>query len=468
MDGRRATATLWIKGRIQEQTMALSTKIGARTAPKATVSAKQTVRASNSTWIAAFASDESATQMMASVEGHPLFERLSGMGLVKKSEFAGHIPADKARRLSQMQLDEANALLQSYGLDDHPDLAAAVYGGNATARKRLLAHAEGWGLERAQVERALLAFCEASADRTKYGNASLDDENAPQVAASQSWGADAPWDITEVLGQFCRAFDVSDSDFWRFFLDEEADDIPDSEIADELACPVRIVGEMRSQMIEWRNRALGESVESAQTSAPAEDGRAHVADVRQTDEGWVVEMSGRYRNRLFRVEAGAEDHVAPTERAQWRQLESQMRALNERSNRRAQAIRFMCRRQHAFLVSGDAADLAPLTQGEIAAQIGVKPDRISRLLFDDDRKDESKMHRRKSDEYQTPGPLLFVRTPRDPVLLRDLLCELAPVVSQIKARHPDFSDAQISRHLREQWGIVRTRAAVQAARKRGA
>lgn len=447
--------------------MALSTKSSARVATKTKTAVGQTARTSK-TFIDAFASDKSAVAMMERVESHPLFRNLSERGLVKKSEFAGRIPPDKVRRLSQMRLEDAVEILRRYNVYEHIDLEEATYGGNNAARKRLLSEAEVWGADRAEVERALVSFAEASADNTKYGVANLDEVTEARVAAPRGGGADVEWDIQEVCAQFCAGYEVTETDFYRFFISEDADEISAKEVAEQLSpdCSPGTVEQMRSIIAYWRLESASDEVVTQTTSAPAGDNRAHVANVFQTDGTWVVEMAEKYRNQLYRVTSGVHDKLESEELAQWRQLEGEMRALNERTSRRAQAIRFMCRRQHAFLASGDVADLAPLSQGEIAKQIGVKPDRISRLLFDDDQKNPSKMHRLKSNEYRDPGPALFLRTPGGPVLLRQLLCELAQVVPHIKAKHPDFSDKRVSLYLREQFGVIRTRAAVQAAHTR--
>jgi len=427
------------------------------------------------TFIQAFDSEKSAKQIVAEVESHPLFEKLTKLGVVKKKAFVGRIPPEKMLSLYKELEKEAYALLNSYALSSHPDLREAIYRHSKSAMNRILKYADQRGLsevEQKEIECALKNAGKSVSlsdylDKVRSSN----EQNVEDVAAPQK----QQYSPQECESLFCEHYDVSERDFQHYFLTEDSQKLNESEIAISLDCSLEAVVAMRS-VIAHAEVEVGEN-EIKTPKIPVEEG--YVATIISTPDGWDVRMPKGHE--LYIVLGSVDVHINEKERAEWRKLESKMRAINERSNRCEQAIRFICRHQSAYLATKDINELAPLSQGDIAQAIGCDSSRVSRLLFNDDLKDETKMHRKKSrqngssdsaqldeSDEDRPGPQKFItiHNDHDRIFLRDLLCGLDKVVHRLAKQHPDYSDAGIAKLILEKFGVHRTRSAVQNARTR--
>lgn len=431
----------------------------------------------SATYIRAFESEKSAHRMVEEVESHPLFVRLTRLAMIEKKIFRGHIPRKNVLEFLNKRAERAYKALREYGLDHHPDIVAALYDHNKAAMKRILTYAERRGLLLTEVENALQDISKSNDANNLYleNKAIFADGELEKIANLQknAPGVSYPLSVQEMEAVLCDELHVTEQVFHSYFYADDAQKLSAHTIAEKLNCSVDSVVKIRSYLSSAHIEEEEDVIETPEL--PQISG--YVATIIWTPDGWDVRMPKEHK--LYIVSRNATEQINKAEIADWREIESKICAINELTNRREQAIRFMCRHQSAFLTTGDLNDLAPLSQGDIARAIDCRPDRLNRLLFDDCRKDASKIHpkqsRRKKDqanydksnEFQYKPPAKFITTPQGRVFLRDLLCELDEVVFRLTVLYPDFSDAKISKLLWKKFGVYRTRAAVQAARKRG-
>jgi RNA polymerase sigma-54 factor len=177
-----------------------------------------------------------------------------------------------------------------------------------------------------------------------------------------------------------------------------------------------------------------------------------ISDEQLLAEVWVDEM-GQLRWRFIdahltqrylvdrqRLEEWKRQHG---ENAELPQLLTALQALNERNGTIAMLLQTLCRLQRDFLRTGNPLDLRPLTQAEVARQIGCHRSVVCRLIKGQ-----------------------WLKTPHGRIALVELFPSRREVIARLHSAFPHWSDRQIADYLRERFGIRLSRRAVTYHRHR--
>jgi hypothetical protein len=375
------------------------------------------------------------------MERTPLFRRLVEAGVVRPARARGRIPWAKYEAYLERQ---ATAILDRYRIRQRRSWQDDFFAPDAESRIGELA--ARYGPTEREVELVVRYL-------QRLVTASDEEAAAPTTAAepaakSPPITADSVADIASIQ-RFVDRHHLNRAAFERDFLagDLEAGDlarryqIDEPEVAQTMATLERLfiadaghrAPPARPAVPPTRPREA-----TAPVARVAVDGRDHLPRLRYADDAGY---DARYRLDMGRLEA-----LPRGERSRARSLAQQLALVNQRRSLVCRIVRFVCDRQRRYLLTGEEADLLPLTQADIARGLGEAESTISRAL------------RRKT-----------IETPHGRRELAFFCRRKAEIVAHLHAAHPEWTDARMAEEMaaRYECRLSRRTVAYHRAKVRG-
>jgi hypothetical protein len=281
--------------------------------------------------------------------------------------------------------------LRQYNIADHPDWERDF--SDRMAKVRLRELAAKYGAPEGKLNRMIDYFQRVSRD--DYGDSypfrsSSSEEEEDYVDLIP---ARADVDLGEAImvsRDFVEKYEVSEEDFVRDFLNGDYDARFLAQKYDaELADVIRLLDALRSVHIaeafissggtpETMTRSTGQGVPAAQPVArlvKTDGGRS--VSLQFTDEGVYAERYRTSPTALARL-----DQVDLSERTRAEELLLELQWINQRKTVLCRLISSVCSYQYRYLLVGDLSALKPLSQADVARQLGEDEATVCRLIRD--------------------------------------------------------------------------------------
>lgn len=362
---------------------------------------------------------------VAAVEHSREFQDLVEAGAVRRVRARGRLPREKYEEYMDVQLMQ---FLRQHQITRHGDWER-VFADPASLEK-LPALAARFDVDAEQLGKMIgyyqqVTFEEEAAAR--YGHADLD---APEPDYVELIPSRADLDLTDqiiLMRDFVETYGIDQEEFSREFMSGEksaealaaAYGAPLDEVREILDALGRVqIAETFVAGVERRDRparAAGQAVEHIEPVARVlltDQGRA--VSIQFTDDGMYAQ---RYRTSpaaLQKIESlrGDQGHLE--------RLLLELQWINQRKNLLCRLVLAACNHQYPYYLTGDVHALKPLSQAEIARQLGEDEATICRLLRDK-----------------------YLDTPTGPMELKYLFQKKTDVVRRIVERHPELTDNEI-------------------------
>jgi len=376
------------------------------------------------------------------LESDPIFKELIQAGAVTKVNLGRRVPSERYEEYMDVQLIQ---FLRQYRIVDHPDWERDF--SDPRAKPRLNELAEKYKAPAQKLNKMIDYFQRVSrddyGDRYLFGRyTSLEDEQDYIDLIPSGPDLDLEEAIA-VTGEFVHRYGLSQEDFTRDFL---AEDIDASALARKYGAPLAEVAQVLDALQTAHIRGLfaegGGTAESAAraTSQSAPRG-APVARVFKVEEGHSLALqfaedgvyAQRYRTNPRAL--GKLTQLSDSERAHELLLELQW--INQRKTVLCRLIVAVCNYQYRYLLTGDLYLLKPLSQADIARQLGEDEATICRLIRDK-----------------------YIGTPYGTPELKFFFQKKTDVVRRIVQRHSDLTDNQIRSLLEEEYNCKISRRTV--------
>ncbi|GBC98895.1 hypothetical protein HRbin17_01412 [bacterium HR17] len=386
-------------------------------------------------WRRAFASEQSARQLAEWVERHELFRALASAGVIRKLRWDRYLPRD--RYLAFMER-HAVAFVHRHRLYDRPEWQFLLT--HPRAEEFLPDWAQQWGVPERELRRVIRYLRQYTPPRQDMLLADFRDEQAVPAPS----GVDDFGELIDLATDFVRRYGVSQQEFVDYFLSGR---YSPEVIAQRFGCSV---AEARSLLDALDHLEVQEMVVGAPLTmeplpqVPATD--SLLAEVWVDNEGqvrWRFVQQRYYLRYLIDWERLAEWKRRQGTAPALTDLLDALQALNERSGVLASLVHRVCQAQREFLVTGAPLSLRPLTQAEVARQIGCHRSVVCRLVRGQ-----------------------WIKTPHGRIPLTDLLPRTQEIVARLFHTYPDWSDQQIADYLQQRWGVRLSRRTVTYHRHR--
>ncbi len=399
---------------------------------------KPTVRRPSPLWQQAFASAKEAQHLAHWLETHPLFRALQSEGIIRKVRWTRYLPCE--RYLAYMER-HAIAFVHRHRLYERPEWQLLLTHPNA--EEFLGDLAKRWELPERELRRVVRFLRAQPKLPQELLIADVIGEEVPVVPTVDEG------DFSEVIDlaiAFVRRYGISQQDFADYLLSGR---YSARQIAERFGCTV---AEAQALLEALDRLELQEMLGEPTVALPSLVTPSKIPAEQLLAEVWVDEwgqvrwrfmdaqLTQRYLVDRQRLEEWKRQHG---ENAELPQLLAALQALNERSGTMASLLQTLCRLQRDFLRTGNPLDLRPLTQAEVARQIGCHRSVVCRLIKGQ-----------------------WLKTPHGRIALAELFPSRKEVVNRLHAAHPEWSDRQIANYLRERFGIRLSRRAVTYHRHR--
>lgn len=374
--------------------------------------------------------EEAFRRTVADLEAAPLFERLRSEGLIRKGPLRGWIPA----HLYRDYLDsEMLPLIRDLGLSERSDWIDGLASAPPSEAERRAAR---YGIPAEAAQRlARYARRLSSPDDLAHGPGEGAESRKEASAGVSLQGAE---DAQAFLTEFAQRYAVGLEQFRRCVL---SDDMPLVEACRALGAPEEAVQAAREAAlcVLLLDLASGPRTPTA-TDVPSQAPEIVAAIVRgpaglptlamdpANEYAQTYYMDRRAVDALYRLA----DSTAEADG-----FLRQMRDLNRRKTVLYRILAALVRSQSRYLMSGDDADLAPLSQAELARGIGEHPSTVCRMLRD-----------RWIEVHGQTRPIA------------SLLPSRGSVIAGLIARMPESPDRAIAEELQARFGLNLSRRTV--------
>lgn len=385
-------------------------------------------------------SDPDLRRRVRELESSELFNRLVRAGVVSRRGLRGRIPRSAYEEYMDAQLIE---FLREYGIARNsswrhdflrPDALANV---NALARK--------YGAPAPKLVRFIRYLRSTSHGRASAsvgGRSDVADYVAARSSLVDVSGAAA------VAEQFVRRYGLTRVDFIADFLHGDADV---ASLAHKYGAGVDEVQRVLDEIgrVQIADAAAGPPRPAVETSADAESAQPQiVARVTPLSDGGVAiefdESAGYGLHYRIDPAALAGADLGPEAR-QAEELLAELRWINQRRSLVCRMATLLADWQSPFFVQGDPLLLKPISQAEVARQLGEHESTVSRGI------------RNK-----------YVSAPHGTYELQFLCQRKGDVIARLVRAYPDWSDRQIQQLLQRKYGCKISRRTVNHHRNKRA
>lgn len=353
------------------------------------------------------------------LRAHPLYQSLREADVVREYRLDRPIPADRYRAYLERYVAK---LVENHELYRHPDWE--LLWSNPSTLEQAQEWAERLGITPLEARR-LVAFIRDDRGTPPPSQQSLD-ALASEPASASEFSADMG-EVIDWITLFVQKYGMSEQMFSEYVLSGRWDA---KTLAQQLRCPLHEA----AHLLELVDRlTIAEMVGAPASSLP-----------QSTDEPTVIaevcfDAGGQMEFRLSSLPA-ERIVVDPVRLQEWRReygdtpdlrsVIEAIRAVNERATASLLIARALCRYQQAYLRSDNPVYLRPLSQAELARELGYHRSVVSRVV-------------RSS----------AVQTPHRRVALWELTPRLQAVVRFLLQAYPDWSTSQIASYFLYQHGL---------------
>lgn len=381
-------------------------------------------------------SDSAFRGTVAEFEAMPLFQRLQSQGLIRKGPLRGWIPAD----LYRDYLDsEMLPLVRGLGLADRGGWIADLARAHASELER---RAAAYGIPPEAAQRLARYAQHLMAPDGPPPGGSRDPAPTDRAPAGPSLqGAEGP---QAFLVDFAQRFGVGMEGFRRCVL---SDDLPIAEASRLLGAPEPAVRAAREAALCILLLDLAAGPTAPPAPVPGAEPHEVVASIVPGPAGLpalAMEATNEYALTYY-MDPRAIDTLyrLASSPAEADELLRRMRDLNRRKTVLYRILAALMRKQSAYLLSGDEADLAPLTQAELARAIGEHPSTVCRMLRG-----------------------RWVEVAGRPCPITCLLPSRTRVIAGLIARRPESADRAIADEMCARFGLELSRRTIAYHRAR--
>jgi len=377
------------------------------------------------------------------VEETAVFQKLVEAGAIRRVKTRGRVPREKYEEYMDVQLMQ---FLRQYKVTQQPHWERDFMDRDALLRLPELA--ERYGAPAPKLKRILEYYQRVTSDsygaeRSIYG-ASFEPEEPDYVELIPSRADVDMTDSIVLMREFVEAYALEQGDFERDFMQGQPHA---ATLAQRYGAPLDEVEEIlealsRLHIVETfvSGGVTPEAATRASGGAPAGDLRP-VANVLLTDNGRCVAIQfvedGVYAQR-YRTSPDALGRLADLADAEAAEnLLLELQWINQRKTLLCRLVMAVCQFQYRFFLTGDVYALKPLSQADIARDLGEDEATVCRLLRDK-----------------------IVDTPQGPMELRFLFQRKTDVVRRIVERNPHLTDNEIRGILANDYGTAISRRTV--------
>lgn len=388
-------------------------------------------------------SESDFRKYIADIESDPMFKNMLSNGIIRKVGFKGRIPAHIYQDFQDQQFVK---FLQDYKIADKIGWESDFFDKQALRNVKQLS--KKYNVPKGELIKAI-EYCrhlrlswesKEKEDYTAY--ISFDDpDNFHQVRNTETT-ASSNEAIAE-LAEIIEKNRISEADFIECFLSENFDTF---EIARKLGLSIDIVDQI-IQAIEKVNIASSEQINIVEPQVLTEKSSSQpIAIVKRlynppraeiqinSDE----EYSFRYDIRESESQLGKEES----------EFLYKLKMINQRKSLTFRVVQFIFRFQYKYFVSMNELHLRPLSQAEVAREVGEHESTISRIL--------------KNKYIETEDgnkPLHFFCQSKEDIIQR-IIQVREPYEMKSGIRKKPFSDAEIAEILENEYGVKVSRRTV--------
>lgn len=384
--------------------------------PRVTIEVQARVRRASPVYLDLLASaPEKLANLVSELEADPLFSPLEERGVVRKVGLRGSIPHWKQRNREE---ERAISLLVKHGLGDKPGWREEF----AAAKNR--DHREGLARKYHLRTEEVRVISDYARGEQKGSSVLLDERKAggPAHRSSVEGGR------MEKIAALVERYGLSQEQFTRDFLLGEADA---ESLAEEYGMPSREAREVLELIEEFVTFASGQG---RLTEDPAGSGELEAVAsvtagrrgeapklVMEQFPGWAMYRIDEAMARSLELEGVSRSHLA--------RFLARLRAASQVTNCLVRIVAHIFWAQREYFSTLDASRLQPLSQAEIARDLGVPRSTVCRAL--------------KGRGLRTPlgvQPLGF-------------FCQRkGDVVRRLGKAHPEMTDGELALLLTEEYG----------------
>ena len=376
------------------------------------------------------------------IESNPLFDKILSQGYVRKVNFKGRIP----NHIYQDFRDrEFMGFLSKYNIADKPGWEADFFDRKAVRKSKELA--AKYRVPRGELIKALeycrnLQFYWDGKKPEEFASFHSIDDTERFRQLEDNRVADQTNESVSILAELLGRYSISEDVFVENFLRGDPEpfeiarnlDIPINVAGDILEAleKVQITGSMQVNVVSQREKVYSsESPPVAFIKRLKDPPRAEI----QIDEN--EEYSSRYS-----IEN--EENIGKEERM----FLDSLKMINQRLSLTFRIIRFIYEFQYPYFVSSNPLHLKPLSQAQIAAEMGEQGSTVSRIL--------------KNKYIETPDGIValkfFCQSKKD--VIDRIVRVMEPAEISSGRRHEPFSDAEISDILKKEYNTEISRRTV--------
>jgi len=375
------------------------------------------------------------------VEDSDAFRRLVESGAVRRIKSRGRVPRDKYEEYMDVQLMQ---FLRQYRVTEINEWEADFRDPLAQERMDDLA-----------------AKYRAPADRLRkmvdYYQRVTSESYGTDGYGSGGYVGDEPdyielipsrddLDVTDnivLMREFVETYELAEGDFVRDFMQGEASA---TELADKYQAPLDEVEEIlealgRLHIVESFVSGGGTTEAAGRLGSEEKSSIQPVAKVMLTDQGRCVAIQftddSVYAERYRTSPAAVSKLAEMNESKAAEELLLQLQWINQRKTLLCRLVMAVCNYQYRYFLTGDVYALKPLSQADIARELGEDEATICRLLRDK-----------------------FVDTPYGILEVKFLFQKKTDVVRRIVERSPDLTDNEVRTILESDYGTQISRRTV--------
>lgn len=388
-------------------------------------------------------SESDFRKYIAEIESDPMFKNMLSNGVIRKVGFKGRIPTHIYQDFQDRQFIK---FLQDYKITDKVEWESDFFDKKALRNIKQLS--KKYNVPKGELIRAI-EYCrhlklswdgKEKEDYTAY--VSFDDpDNFHQIENTETIASS-----NEAIAQLAEIIEknhISEANFIEYFLSENTDTF---EIARKLGLNVDIVDQI-IEAVEKVNIASSEQISIVEPQVLTEKSSSQpIATVKRLNNPPRAEIqinsdeeySFRYNIQEDELQLGKEES----------EFVYKLKMINQRKSLTFRVVQFIFRFQYKYFVSMNELHLRPLSQAEVAREVGEHESTISRIL--------------KNKYIETEDgnkPLHFFCQSKEDIIQR-IIQVREPYEIKSGVRKRPFSDAEIAEILENEYSTKVSRRTV--------
>ena len=315
------------------------------------------------------------------VESQPTFRRLVEEGYVQKTNFKGRIPRHLYEEFQDRQFME---FMHEFEIENRSDWQRDFF--REDARRHVKELAVKYRVPRGRLIHALEYCRYLKRAWAGYEDYSLGMETLPHVRLDDPEFREPPTaqssfesqELYEELAELMEEYEVTRSEFVEYFMNESAEPIA---IADELGIPQNVVRQICDLVTRVQ---IASSMQVTVIDTPAERPSSQhpqtvaiVCRLSNPPRAEIQVESGVEYNSRYQIQSS---DLETSEEAG--RIISLLRLINQRKSLTFRVLMFVYEYHYRYFVSGNELHLKPLTQAQIAKELGEHESTVSRILRD--------------------------------------------------------------------------------------